>query len=115
MVCAADFAPVPDAAPAWAAIGDITAGCCVPPSPVWANAVNGEMRLDPVMAAMVGRGDGQTRDPLRGVNLFVWQCGEVIATGGEMLSLSHCAVPFLFRALSDWASECFPIEMIMQP
>ena len=33
--------------------GDITAGCCVPPSPVWANAVNGEMRLDPVMAAMV--------------------------------------------------------------
>lgn len=41
------------AAPAWAAIGDITAGCCVPPSPVWANAVNGEMRLDPVMAAMV--------------------------------------------------------------
>ena len=44
MVCAADFAPVPDAAPAW---------CCVPPSPVWANAVNGEMRLDPVMAAMV--------------------------------------------------------------
>ena len=53
MVCAADFAPVPDAAPAWAAIGDITAGCCEPPSPVWANAVNGEMRLDPVMAAMV--------------------------------------------------------------
>ena len=53
MVWAADFAPAPDAAPAWAAIGDITAGCCVPPSPVWANAVNGEMRLDPVMAAMV--------------------------------------------------------------
>lgn len=33
--------------------GNITAGCCVVPSPVWANAVNGEMRLDPVMAAMV--------------------------------------------------------------
>lgn len=32
----------------------------------------------------------------------------------EMLSLSHCAVPFLFRALSDWASECFPIEIIMR-
>lgn len=46
--------------------------------------------------------------------LFAWQCGEVIATGSEMLSLSHCAVPFLFRALSDWASECFPIEIIMR-
>ena len=48
------------------------------------------------------------------MNLFVWQCGEVIATGSEMLSLSHCAVPFLFRALSDWASECFPIEIIIR-
>jgi hypothetical protein len=29
------------------------------------------------------------------VNLFVWQCGEVIATGSEMLSLSHCySIPF---------------------
>ena len=59
------------------------------------------------------RGDGQTRDPLRGVKLFAWQCGEVIATG-SVLSLSHCAVPFLFRALSDWASECFPIKIIMR-
>lgn len=60
------------------------------------------------------RGDGQTRDPLRSVNLFAWQCSEVIATGSEVLSLGHCAVPFLFRALSDWASERFPIEIIMR-
>lgn len=32
----------------------------------------------------------------------------------EVLSLGHCAVPFLFRALSDWASERFPIEIIMR-
>ena len=26
---------------------------------------------------------------------FVWQCGEVIATGSEVLSLSHCySIPF---------------------
>ena len=51
------------------------------------------------------RGDGQTCDPLRGVKLFAWQCGEVIATGS---SLSHCySIPFLchirlgIRALSN--------------
>ena len=48
------------------------------------------------------------------MNLFVGLRGEVIATGSEVLSLGHCAVPFLFRALSDWASERFPIEIIMR-
>lgn len=44
--------------------------------------------------------------------------GEAAVLGGiragEVLSLGHCAVPFLFRALSDWASERFPIEIIMR-
>jgi hypothetical protein len=43
------------------------------------------------------------------VKLFAWQCGEVIATGSEVLPCV-IAIPFLFRAISEWASEFFPIK-----
>ena len=57
-------------------------------------AMTGSSLISP-FTAFAQTGDGQTRDPLRSVNLFVWQCGEVIAAGSEVLSLSHCySIPF---------------------